>query len=356
MQHRPPRRGFTLIELLVVIAIIAILIGLLLPAVQKVRQAASRLSCQNNLKQIGIAFHGYHDANQSLPPAYFIKGRVLPGPTLDSGSTAYGWFVVLLPYLEQDPLYRQYNLNTFFFSQGAVIGVPLKIVRCPASPRPPQDAYSETFSLGLISPPVAGLDPVFGDPTQRVYQAGLSDYSTIDAVDGSLATQLSYPSGTSLIGALGTEQNLTSLLLQLNDPNSPWVTYGTSRSLVGITDGSSNTILVAEVAGRPDQWTSGQRVSTWQPGTTVPNGLLGGWGDPFNRISLSSFTSDPHNNCGNRLINCTNKGGVYGFHTAGANVLFADGSVHFLSEGTSAATMAKLVTCCAGDVVSGSDY
>src|SRR6476646_5843582 len=101
-------RGFTLIELLVVIAIIAVLIGLLLPAVQKVREAAARLKCQNNLKQIGLAFHNYHAAYGAFPPGFSSRAEPEDGPGLGPG---WGWGAYLLPYLEQDALYRQINFS-----------------------------------------------------------------------------------------------------------------------------------------------------------------------------------------------------------------------------------------------------
>jgi len=150
MIHVRHRKGFTLIELLVVIAIIAVLIGLLLPAVQKVREAANNAKCKNNLKQIGLAVHGYHDANSGLPPAFLVRlgllGTEFPPTGIQANSSANSWGTYLLPHLEQDNLYKQYNLNKFYFNQGAVIGYPVKVFRCPASPTTP-DTYTKTFTL-----------------------------------------------------------------------------------------------------------------------------------------------------------------------------------------------------------------
>src|SRR5206468_11255097 len=104
---RSLRGGFTLIELLVVIAIISILMALLIPAVQKVREAAARTQCRNNLKQIGLGFHNYHAARKSFPPGFTSQAAFTDGPSLGPG---WGWGAYLLPYLEQDNLYRQINL------------------------------------------------------------------------------------------------------------------------------------------------------------------------------------------------------------------------------------------------------
>ena len=106
-----PKRGFTLIELLVVIAIIAILIALLVPAVQKVRESASRTTCQNNLKQIGLAIHSFHDSRRHLPPGF--TATAAPGGDVAPG---WGWSFYILPFLEQDALYKsQTNLKQWLF-------------------------------------------------------------------------------------------------------------------------------------------------------------------------------------------------------------------------------------------------
>src|SRR5947209_7650467 len=268
------RKAFTLIELLVVIAIIAVLIGLLLPAVQKVRDAAARMSCQNNLKQLGLAFHNYAGTNKdSFPPAYTFTYTTSPPFTIN----AHAWGAYLLPYIEQDNLYRNYDFKVVCNTppnNSAVIATPVKTFQCPSVPGSPTRVY-HTDATPLIQ--ALGLPIPDGS---FAYDAAASDYHQVSGVMGELwgivpGIQANHDER----GALATNQ---------------------PTPILGITDGTSNTMLLAEIAGKTDKWVRGRMVST-----ATEQG--GGWGDPLSGENwLSGSDSTGSTTPGTSLINVTN--------------------------------------------------
>jgi prepilin-type N-terminal cleavage/methylation domain-containing protein/prepilin-type processing-associated H-X9-DG protein len=319
------RRGFTLIELLVVIAIIAILIGLLLPAVQKVREAAARMSCSNNLHQLGVALHNYHDPNGGLP------GNIRPNAV---STLRVRWVTALLPYLEQEAMYRNVDqtVNWHMPVNLPVFGTRLKVMECPSAPN------------GTV---IDGA-PDTAVPWTPIVANG--DYAAVYGVDPRLVS------------------------LGLIDPTSAGVENGAvSRSqklrFADFTDGLSNTLHVTESAGRPHLYRNGRLVAT-AAGDNRVNG--GGWCRPASDVSLLIGSSpDGTTFPGPAGINATNgellgvyphpyygtlgSGQIYGFHSGGVNALFADGSVRFLKQTTDIRVLAAVVSRNGGEVVGGAD-
>jgi prepilin-type processing-associated H-X9-DG protein len=313
-----------LIELLVVIAIIAILIGLLLPAVQKVRDAAARLKCQNNLKQIGLALHNYESSHGFFPPAYTV---------LITTPSSTSWGVYLLPYIEQDNLYKQYNVTAPFSDPGnqAVIATPVKIYQCPAAPNPDR-TYTDGPVPGAAFVPTWGAAPIS-------WTASAGDYTVTTGVRGAtLDSCYSNGGGSDRDGALQATV--------LPNPSAPL----TGTPVLAITDGTSNTMVIAEVAGRPAVYHAGKLVAPSAP-------FMGaGWGDALsgeNWFVGSLFDGTEAPNGGPCVVNCTNSRGygLYSFHTNVANVVFADGSVRSLNSSINQCTFAFLVTKKKGEVI-----
>jgi prepilin-type N-terminal cleavage/methylation domain-containing protein/prepilin-type processing-associated H-X9-DG protein len=310
--------GFTLIELLVVIAIIAVLLGLLMPAVQKVREAASRMKCANNLKQLSLALRMHESAKGTFPPAYVNKG-----PYLNSGySNTVGWAPFILPYIEQQPLYDLYNFNfpEYAPENQAVVAQPLPLFWCPSVPE--QDRY---MNLG----PFAS----FGT------KCACGDYTITLGVDSGLAQ-------------LGWVDTVVDYRGALTNMSKPVLTVSPTRKgtrLADIKDGTSNTILLTEDAGRPQLWLGAQAVS----GQLITGGC---WDHYKGSILLRGSTSDGTGQLGHCALNCTNDREVYAFHPGGATAVFADGHVQFLNASIDIRIMARLITRAGGEIVSADDF
>jgi prepilin-type N-terminal cleavage/methylation domain-containing protein/prepilin-type processing-associated H-X9-DG protein len=315
-QARKPdlRRGFTLIELLVVIAIIAILIGLLLPAVQKVRDAAFRTQCQNNLKQLGLAYHNYHTSFKALPPGGF-----------NSFTASKGWGIYLLSGIEQDNLFRQYNMSRPAFhvppfgitttpENQAVSNTPVKTYRCPANP----DAVDT--GIQYISPGGFGT-----------YTAAAADYGPVNSVNS----------------ALQATPNSQEGLIRVSGDSSAGVTRPQTIRFEMAADGLSNTILIAEIAGRPNLWRTGGKVVG---SVTYSNGS-GLWNDAATgNASLNGSTADGTSTASRVcVINCSNEFGFFAFHPGMANCLLGDGSVRTFAASTTPAVLAGMVTRANGE-------
>jgi len=286
------RRGFTLIELLVVIAIIAVLIALLLPAVQSAREAARRMTCVNNLKQMGIALQNYHDALLVFPPGYVTTGRFIDGET--DTAPGWSWAAMILPYLEQSPLYSSINV-VLPIQAAANTTSALTFLAAYACP-------SDQFTLGNKFPVTDGL----GNPVAIVAVSSYAASTGSDAADVALG--------------------LT------NDGSGNGLFYRNSAVRISaITDGTSQTISILE-----RDW--GATEGTWTG--AVPNGfVLRGPFNPCPGSAVANYLAPCLVLAHCHLLN-TNADTDSGlddpssFHPSGANALFADGSVHFMRNVT----------------------
>jgi prepilin-type N-terminal cleavage/methylation domain-containing protein len=351
----PRRRGFTLIELLVVIAIIAVLIGLLLPAVQKIREAANRMSCSNNLKQIGLALHNYHDTNGGFPPWGFDfttnPNPVNPLPPTVTVNGKPAWqghaaLTLILPFMEQDNVVRishpewsvidPNNWPTNWAAKFKVAGTPagstkVKVLLCPSAPTRDVDYEPYFVSLGL--------------PDGGPFRLGATDYAPVIGLHSHFTNSCAPASpgdasSSQGVGAMGIRGQMT--------PNGMQGKLG----IKDMTDGTSNTILFGEDAGRHQVYARGKPVTPNAPGQ--PGWALNAaWSDYNVRIEVRGYSSDGLTADGGCcVVNCINDHQLYGFHSGGINALRGDGSVQFLKESIAPGTLAALVTRAGGEVIS----
>jgi prepilin-type N-terminal cleavage/methylation domain-containing protein/prepilin-type processing-associated H-X9-DG protein len=345
------RYAFTLIELLVVLAIIAILIGLLLPAVQKVREAASRMKCQNNLKQLGLALHNYHDVNQGFPP-----GMITSAVTLEDAQAT--GFTLLLPFLEQDNTYRIYHFDQSWFQtvNYEAVAIPVKTFFCPSN--------RESGQLDL-APFAAEWD------TPLPPFAGATDYAFCKGANGALLRD-SNRTPAEVRGVFAVQQpgEHGVRLTDISDGTSQTFAMGDAsagtsfylvRSLIDPTQA-----VIYPLTGQPikleQSWSAAGIGDTAHPyygsvfAVTAQYGLASDPRDePMNRrpATPTVFSNDPR---GDNRLGRDSVGGFRSLHTNGCNFLFCDGSVHFVSQAIQPAVYRALSTYAGGEVISGADY
>ena len=329
------RPAFTLIELLVVIAIIAVLIGLLLPAVQKVREAASRLKCQNNLKQIGLAAHGYHDANEKFPYAvmYYQPGETGFGPTA-AGTFVSGW-ILILPYLEQDAVAKRWDPKKprnnaddpdgDGFSNSTLQRLPIATFTCP-SMSPPSGTNGGTL----------GTAPETRAPSSYLWSSGSLTCST-----QTYNNTLKYKPAD---GVIVPVRNRPYSAANTTQPDQ-YTTGNVPVRITAIVDGTSNTLLAGEGDFKPASVPS---VSgpVWAYGYFYNwSGIMGAYDN-----ASETLTNTFNKHDGNAHAN---SGTFRSEHPGGVGTVFADGSVRFLRDSTAEDILVKFATRAGNEVISG---
>lgn len=326
------RRGFTLVELLVVIAIIGILVGLLLPAVQAAREAARRMQCSNNLKQIGLALFNYESAYRVWPAQ--SSG---PTPGRNFNARRGSWFTAILPYIEQDGAYKSFDGSLHWHAPENATPVNAKVpsFQCPSAIERKGFEWTVLVDYANATSTTAILSP------RSFFDGSVTDYSNV--------------------GGIGTQLNAVLPVAQrLADPLNSGILKGSAVRLSEVTDGLSNTLMAVECAGRPSLFQlnrlvpDGTTPKTWSGTASVsrPFPTGGVWASHLKGFLVDG--AQPNGNTAIRpgvcAVNCSNDNEIYAFHSGGANVLRADGSVQFVSASVPIEQLAAWVSRNGGEI------
>lgn len=350
------RSAFTLVELLVVVAIIGVLVGLLLPAVQRVREAARRVTCSNNLRQLGLALHNHHSAFREFPgySEFGLSGNPSGGAKFQLQS----WVVPVAPFFDSGGLAAQYDKTTFFADvpNQPVVSQVIPTLICPSSARSGPtfvtDFDPNDYNVGVLA--AAGLPIQPAAFARANVELAVTDYSVCNGAKGDLLIAAGLDTNGSGVIELSDDSRLIQSFGIVNVPSMwpdpplefsrllRWATGQipatgaiTNRpKLQQIRDGTSHTLMLAEISSRPQRWEGGSRI----PGSDL---VFSGWADPTNQFRASA--SQP--------INQTNDENIFSFHPGGANILLVDGSVHFMSEDAGPNVVVDVISHQGGEVV-----
>lgn len=313
------RRGFTLVELLVVIAIIGVLVALLLPAVQAAREAARRLQCTNQMKQLGLAVHNYESAKRVLPPSH-------------SNAPKHNFLSYILPYIEQSGIAAQFDLTKDWDAAPADRG-----------------ASGAPGNIGISAKAVE----MFKCPTtSNERDQNCSDYAICTVMDRSPASARA----KLILGADGVK--ISDRGEDPADKDAQWCSVLRVRSdaanrfipvkMSEVSDGLSNSFMIFEDAGRPDRYDQSKNPTMAKTMAENENVIAGrSWADNNAYFAI-------HDTCGGgQLMNCNNNNEIYSFHVGGCNFTMGDGAVRFVQEGIHPEVFTSLFTRSSGDLIDG---